>query len=272
MVIGKKDEEADIRIAVDVPIPPRWALFVLMALMMLSYLGLQMVIALVVVIWMVITDQSVAPEALASSEMFTWVSLVSGAVGAVATVCLALVWPRLWHWVSSRDNGGIEGWLGWRRPLHLSLWIVPIMTLPFMLLVVLGVTQVFGEAEVDVQLLLFTTPSLRIATSIVVSTIIPLAEELIFRGALYNALLPSKREAVPEWQRQALPLIVTSILFAAVHLLAGFETPAAIVQVTILSFYLGGIRAVTGSVKSSVAGHVTWNLVSALALASNIPL
>jgi len=251
--------------------PPRWALLVLVALMMASYLGLQLVIALGILIWMVLTEQAVTPEALSSSEMFTWVSLVSGAVGAVTTVGLASIWPRLWRWFSSKDDG-VAGWLAWRKPLHVSLWLIPAMTFPFMLLVVIGVTQVFGEAEVDVQLLLFTTPSLRIVTSIVVSTVIPLAEEFIFRGVLYNALLPSVREGVSEWQRQALPLAVTSVLFASVHLLAGFETLAAIVQVTILSFYLGGLRAITGSVKSSVAGHVTWNLISALVLAANVSL
>ena len=29
---------------------------------------------------------------------------------------------------------------------------------------------------------------------------------------------------------------------------------------------LGGLRAITGSVKASLAAHVTWNLVSALAM------
>ena len=269
MVIDK-GKSADIGEIVSDLHPPRWALLVLVVLMMASYMGLQLVIALGVVIWMVLTEQSVTPEALSSSEMFTWVSLVSGAVGAVTTVGLASIWPRLWRWFSSKDNGGVAGWLAWRKPLYLSLWLIPAMTLPFMLLVVLGVTQVFGEAEVDIQLLLFTTPSLRIVTSIVVSTVIPLAEEFIFRGVLYNALLPSMREGVAEWQRQALPLAVTSVLFASVHLLAGFETLAAIVQVTILSFYLGGLRAITGSVKASVTGHVTWNLLSALVLAFNV--
>lgn len=265
-----QNEEVKLNGPTDPHRPPRWALAILSVLMIATYLGLQLVIALAVVAWRVATHQPIAPEALVNSESFIWVNLVSGAMGAAATVCLALIWPRAWRLVTSKESGGLAGWLGWERPLHFNLWLVPVITLPFMLLVVLGITQLVGEAKVDTQLLLFTTPSLRIVTSIVVSTIIPLAEELMFRGALYNVLLPARKDGMPEWRRQALPLIVTSLLFASVHLLAGFETPAALIQVTILSFYLGGLRAVSGSVKPSVAGHVTWNLVSALFLATNL--
>lgn len=248
--------------------PPHWALLILATLMMSAYMGLQLVVVLVLGIWLLFSGQPITPEIMKSSEQFIWLSLASGAMGALATVGLAVVWPWGWRLLVPGDDSGLMGWLGWRNPMHIRSWLVPIMTIPFMLLVVYGVTHVFGEAEVDIQLLLFTTPSLRVASSIVVSTIIPLAEELMFRGVIYNTLLPSKRVGLPEWQRQMLPLVVTSLLFAAMHLLAGFETAASIIQVTILSFYLGGLRAITGSVKPSVAGHVTWNLIGALALAT----
>lgn len=265
-----EDQEIAISTPADVSRPPRWGLLALVVLLMMAYLGLQLVIAVAFVIWRVANHQPVTPEALANNELFIWVNLISGATGAAVTVGLALVWPRVWRLMTSRDYSGLAGWLGWQKPRHVSLWLVPAATLPFMLLVVLGVSQLFGESTVDVQLLLFTTASLRIVTSIVVSTIVPLAEEIMFRGALYNLLLPSKKEGMTEWQRQALPFIVTGLLFASIHLLAGFETPGALVQVAILSFYLSGLRAVTGSVKSSVAGHVTWNLVSALVLATSL--
>ena len=101
MVIDE-GEKLDVNAASDASRPPRWALLVLVTLMMTAYLGLRVVIALAVVIWMAASDQPITPEALASSEMFTWVSLVSGAIGAVATVCVALGWSRIWRWVSSR--------------------------------------------------------------------------------------------------------------------------------------------------------------------------
>jgi membrane protease YdiL (CAAX protease family) len=262
------NDELEAGVSAVVPSPSRWALLGLAALLLMAYLGLQLVVALAFLFWMMVTHQPIIPEQLMKSEVFTWVSLAAGALGAVAAVCMASVWPWVWRLVTSRNNGGVAQWLAWRRQIHLAWWLVPLITLPFMLLVVGGISWLFGDAQVDVQLLLFATPALRIASSIVVSTIVPLAEEFIFRGALYNALLPRAREGRPEWLRQLLPLGVTSVLFAAVHLLAGFETAAAIVEVTILAFYLGGLRAVTGSVKASTAAHITWNLVSSLVLAA----
>jgi len=254
--------------------PPRWALLALAVLLLAAYLGVQLIIALAVVIWMMVTRQALTQEALLNSEPFIWASLIALAVSAAVTIGLALILPWAWRLVTSKSEGGLASWLGWRKPIHLSLWLVPPATFPLMILVVVGVTWLFGPAEVTSQLQLFSTRELQIAASIVVTMLVPLAEEFIFRGALYGALLSPAQEGVPEWRRQVLPLIVTSILFALVHLMAGFETIAALAQIAILSFYLGGLRAITGSVKSSLAAHITWNLVSAMAIivATNLNL
>lgn len=260
------DQEMSIDAPVDPFYPPRWALFVLAVLLFGAYLGVQLAIALAAVIWLIATKQPFTQEALLDSEPFIWVSLIALAVSAAVTILLALIWPQVWRLVASNGSGGLADWLGWKKPVRLSLWLIPPATFPLMILILIGVTGLFGEAEVTSQLQLFSTRSLQIAASIVVTMLVPLAEEFIFRGALYNALLSAGREGAPKWHRHVLPLVVTSVVFATVHLLAGFETIAAIAQIAILSFYLGGLRAVTGSVKASLAAHVTWNTVSALAL------
>lgn len=268
------NEELSIEAAAAPFHPPRWALFVLTVILFATYMGVQLAIALVALVWMIVTKQPITQEMLLESETFIWVSLIALAVSAAVTIGVALIFPLGWRLATSRSEGGPAGWLAWQKPNRLSLWLIPLATFPLMIVVVAGVTWLFGQAEVNAQLLLFSSRSLQIVTTIVVTMLVPLAEEFIFRGALYNTLLSPEKDGQPEWRRHTLPLIVTSVAFALVHLVAGFETIAAIVQITVLSFYLGGLRAVTGSVKASLAAHVTWNLVSAVAMivATNLNL
>ncbi len=173
-------------------------------------------------------------------------------------------------------------WLAWVRPRYLPLWSVPLLTVPVLVLVGLVVFMQFGPTEIDIQMQLFSTPALQAVSLLVVSTIVPVAEEFVFRGALYNALLrPERLRATPDgepggvrrWQRHVVPFIITTLAFASVHLLAGFETVAAIIQIMLLSMFLTLLRSVTGSVKSSVAAHLLWNLIAGVGLiVSNMQL
>jgi membrane protease YdiL (CAAX protease family) len=65
--------------------------------------------------------------------------------------------------------------------------------LTFVLAVVLSaaISLLLGQPEVATQTLIFSTPTLQIVALPVVSTATAVAEEFIFRGSLYNALLTS---------------------------------------------------------------------------------
>ena len=69
------------------------------------------------------------------------------------------------------------------------------------------------------------------------------------------------------WRRHIVPFVLTTVLFGAVHLLAGFQAMGSIVLIFLLSAYLTALRAVTGSVKTSIVAHLVWNLTAAVGLA-----
>ena len=74
----------------------------------------------------------------------------------------------------------------------------------------------------------------------------PLTEELVFRGALWRFLSDS-------WGRGAV-LVLTSLLFAAYH-----WNPAHIVGIVPTAFFLGGLRASSGSIGPCVLAHAVNN-------------
>jgi membrane protease YdiL (CAAX protease family) len=129
-----------------------------------------------------------------------------------------------------------------------------------MLIVLVGVSLTTDIAEIEIQAQMFSTLPLQITSFIVVSTVVPLAEEVIFRGALFNAVM---RPSATGLRGLAVPVIVSSIAFAVLHVPSGFVMLGPILQITLLAFYLGVLRAATDSVIPSVVAHMTWNLVSA---------
>jgi membrane protease YdiL (CAAX protease family) len=246
----------------------RGARWLLTGVLFTAYLPLQIVFAVPFVIVAILSGGMQAaenPAALLESQFLLWATLASAALAGAVTVVLAAVWPWLWQLVSGRLITWRE-WFAWQKPRYIKLWMVPPITLPILVVVGLVVVTFFGPAEIQIQLDLFSTPALGAASTVVVSTVVPVAEELLFRGALYNALLKPGSPKNPGWRRHILPVTVTALSFAAVHLAAGFETAAAIIQIVLLSAYLSLLRAVTGSVQTNITAHAVWNALAALGL------
>jgi membrane protease YdiL (CAAX protease family) len=246
----------------------RGARWLLTGVLFTAYLPLQIVFAVPFVIVAILSGgMQVAenPAALLESQFLLWATLVSAALAGVVTVALAAVWPWFWRLVSGRLITWRE-WFAWQKPRYIKLWMVPPITLPILVVVGLVVVTFFGPSEIQIQLDLFSTPALGAVSTVVVSTVVPVAEELLFRGALYNALLKNRSSDNPDWRRHILPFTVTALSFAAVHLAAGFETAAAIIQIVLLSAYLSLLRAVTGSVQTNITAHAVWNALAALGL------
>jgi uncharacterized protein len=93
-----------------------------------------------------------------------------------------------------------------------------------------------------------------------VALLAPLVEELLFRGLLLRALL---RRTTP-----VLAVVITSVVFAAVHLLD--LSTASLMAPLLLLATISGIRAVrTGDLSQSILLHVGFNLLSAVVLLSS---
>lgn len=247
--------------------PRRVGYWLLAAILFVLYMMLQVVFALPVAGYLMIVHQPRTMEemqALMLSDAGLWMMFLAVAFAALVTVLAAWVWPWIWDRLLNGGRYGLDEWIAWRRPAHLKLWMVPLVTVAFLVGLSLTVLNLTGSAEVEAQTQLFSVPNLQIISTIVVSTIVPIAEEILFRGALYNALLPGGSR--PAWQRHLIPLAVTTISFTAIHLLAGFQTFSSLLLLAMLAFFLGTLRALTGSVQSSIAGHMTWNLLAALSL------
>lgn len=240
----------------------RWLLF--MALFT-AYVPMQIVFALPVVLVTMSTGRLSTLEDLQDPTLLAWMTLLSAAPAALLTLGVGLAWPRLWSWLAS-VRFALSEWVAWRKPRILPLWSAPLLTLVMLVVVGFGVTLLIGPAEIEMQVQLFSTPGLQVFSALLVSTVVPAAEELIFRGALYNALLGKPREGLPAWRRHVAPFLAASISFALLHLLAGFGTAASLVMILLLSFYLTALRTVTGSVLPSITAHLVWNLAAALAL------
>lgn len=244
---------------------PRIALMALAFILLAVYFGAQIALAIPVGVWAMTVNPEITQEQLLEFEPLIWAGVIGLGVGALGAAVVAGIWPYAWRLVMPGDPPAFGEWLGWKSPRRLPLWLIGLITVPFTLSVTVAIFLTIGEAEVDVQLQMFSTPMLRLFTPVVVSTVVPLAEELIFRGALYQALLP-RRAGISDFARHALPVAVTTVLFAAIHLLAGFQNAPEIAEIALLALYLGLLRAITGSVQASVVGHVVWNLLGSAAL------
>jgi membrane protease YdiL (CAAX protease family) len=242
--------------------PARWARWLLAGLLLSTYLVTQIGVIIIVLIFKMITGEivdEVQASAFIMSEAVLGFVLGGAALGALFTVGVAAVWSLL-----SRFDAG--AWIAWRKPQRVRLWLVPLLTVVVMLVVLPLIALTVGEAEVETQMALFSTAPLQVASTLVVTTIVPFAEEFIFRGAFYNALLPGARPGVPAWRRHLAPFLLTSLMFAAIHIPTGFLSAPSILMILLLSCFLGALRAWTGSVRPGVLAHMVWNLFAAIGL------
>ena len=98
------------------------------------------------------------------------------------------------------------------------------------------------------------------AASIAALTLVPaaLAEELAVRGYVLTVL----RDV---WKPQA-AVLVTSALFAALHLLNPAPTPLTTLSVGLAGVLLASVRLATQSLYAAAAAHFAWNFVQAAIL------
>ena len=144
------------------------------------------------------------------------------------------------------DPGALGRWLGWRRGLGRTLWIV----IPVYLFMVIGCEAILVPVETPEEqdmltLLRLFSPFQRAVAAVVICGVVPVAEELFFRGVLGGRSAPA--------------ILFSAALFAAVHGTAGFFLPL---------FFFGTVQGLlcrrTGSLIPAILLHALFNGVTLL--------
>lgn len=271
---GMFSNEPQVTAPVESPVPPRSGRWVLAITAFATYIGVRRVVKIIAIFLLISSGQVDAADNQSlmlylQSEPGLLMALGASALAAIVTILLGFSWPSLWGGILHGGRYSLADWLAWRPLKGIPGYSIAAITIPVYIVLGIVVTALFGDSSVDTQLIMFEGPLLQVLTPLVVALIVPLAEELIFRGALYSAILPkTANPSTPEagWQRHIVPFIVTSIAFAAVHVALGFEKPGSIVLIMLMSMYLTGLRSYTGSMKASVICHMTWNSLGAIVL------
>ena len=163
---------------------------------------------------------------------------------------------------------GLAADLGWRfKPVDLAigivLFLVGIMlaaSVAFAMESLFGISPSAGVTDM-IQDGDGTTTGITgwiVLLAVLVAFLIPVMEEIVYRGLLWSAL--EKRG-----MREEAILVVTSLIFAAVHL-----EPTRFPILFVLGLALGYGRIQTGRIGSSIATHICLNSTAMLALLATL--
>ena len=190
------------------------------------------------------------------------------AVTAMLTLCISAAvtlfvayrkWPRLWSLTLPPGLG-----FTWpTRPLFFTLAVVVGLTAPLLGGLLTHLLAQHHDVSQNIQQLgRATSPELRIPLVLVVTSVGPLVEELLFRGVLLSALL--NPVLIPR-RRIGWAVLISSLAFALVHL-PGLNWQAyALPQLMLLALVLAWLRLHSGSIWPGVLAHGSYNLLAVAA-------
>lgn len=158
-----------------------------------------------------------------------------------------------------RYGKGLLESLGWSKfgpfkPFSLAIVGVSLS----IIVVVLQKVLLTPEIETPFEKLL-NDPASRIAVALFGISLGPLVEELLFRGLLQPVLVGTIG-VFPG-------ILLTSILFGALHLTQNAFIWQIGVLITLVGFVLGTVRHLSGSTKASTVVHIAYNSLPFIALA-----
>jgi uncharacterized protein len=168
-------------------------------------------------------------------------------------------WPRLWSLTLPPGLG-----FTWpTRPLFFTLAVVVGLTAPLLGGLLTHLLAQHHDVSQNIQQLgRATSPELRVPLVLVVTSVGPLVEELLFRGVLLSALL--NPVLIPR-RRIGWAVLISSLAFALVHL-PGLNWQAyALPQLMLLALVLAWLRLHSGSIWPGVLAHGSYNLLAVAA-------
>lgn len=176
----------------------------------------------------------------------------------IAAACMIYLVRRLWP---ARWSDPVPPGLGFAAPANPAFYVAAMfigLTMP-----IIGglLTQLLAGDHVitqDIkQLGADTSIGLRIPLALMVISVGPLVEELLFRGALLSALM---KRLHPGWA-----VAVCSLLFATVHLPDLSFLWYALPNLALLAVALAWLRLSSGSIWPAVLAHGVNNLLAVVA-------
>lgn len=192
---------------------------------------------------------------------FTFAAMMASAVAIVGySFLLPVVKRKALYWGNSSVSAlrdFFSGALTW----FLSYpWVIALSHLLAIIFYYFGPLPEAEQEAVKQLKFSFSTPWLFWCTVLSVIFLVPLAEEILFRGFLQRGIIPY----VGRWGGIAL----ASLIFAFFHFSTtqGWTNIELILSLFILSCYLGFIYEKRGSIWAPVGLHMTFNLISILAI------
>ncbi|WP_109124762.1 type II CAAX endopeptidase family protein [Dyella sp. C11] len=239
--------------------PTPWHALALIALYFVLQLAVGSLITLVAGLVAMLRDGAglgelvhLGREWLGRSDMTALAVILTLLVSAGVIVHLARRWWPSW-WSVGEPPG-----LGFTGSPHIAFYIAALcigMTMP-----ILGgmLTQWLAqghEVSQDIkQLGANTSLALRLPLALLVITIGPMVEELLFRGALLSALT--------RYTGNAGAIVVSALLFACVHLPDLSFLWYALPNLALLGLVLGWLRVQSGSIWPAIIAHGMNNLLA----------
>jgi uncharacterized protein len=185
------------------------------------------------------------------------VVLVMVASSIIAHVLTAVVCWAVVTRIRARPFWSSLGW-NWGGK-NFGYWLIASLIIIY---VVLGVDQVLvkllPQRPTPFDEILKTSDNVRFTVAAMAVLTAPLIEELVYRGVLFSGL----RKRFSAW----MTVILVTLLFAGVHVPQYWGAWASMAGLTLLSFVLTSIRALTKSILPCVLVHMLFNTVGAIGI------
>ncbi|RAO75950.1 hypothetical protein CA260_15155 [Dyella jiangningensis] len=241
------------------PAPTAWHAFGLIALYFALQLAVGGLIGLTAGVAIVLQHGGGLGDVVHQARAWLGQSNASAtAVMATLVVSASLIvhlahrrWPLLWH---RGDLPGL-GFTPTRAPTLYAVAVVLGMLMPFIGGLLTQWLAQGHEVSQDIkQLGAHISPLLRLPLALLVVSVGPLVEELLFRGVLLSAI---SRHVGSGWA-----IVITAVLFACVHLPDLSFLWYALPNLALLGLVLGWLRVQSGSIWPAVLAHGANNLLA----------
>ncbi len=197
-----------------------------------------------------ITDSEVLKEITATDANFILVSILAIIPAHLMTLGFVFALIRRFEKLNFREAFGWK-WNGF------EWWHCLIAVGGFYILAgILG--AVFGEQDNELLRVLRSSRTTVFAVAFLATFTAPLVEEVVYRGVLYSGL--RKNFGV------AAAIILSTLLFALVHVPQYYPSIATIIIILVLSLTLTLIRAKTGNLLPCIVLHTIFNASQSLLL------
>ena len=213
------------------------------------------IVALPYMVYKFVAEGAPTPDELQSDKTLLFFSVL----GILPTHLLTVV--VIWMVISEGGRRPFWKTLGFEWPANTSKTIAILLS-SALAIVLLGVawlaTTLYGGNKTQLDLLIESSMQARIATAFMAVVTAPLVEELIYRGVLYPA--------VEKAAGMGVAIAVVSLLFAGIHVVQYYNNISVIIVITVLSFTLTIVRALTGKVLPSFIIHLVFNGIQSVIL------